>query len=129
MSENELAQIVFSEGMQLHRELGPGLLESIYEECLYRDLKAIGLSVSRQQKIPLIYKGEKLGTAFRADLIINDKLLIELKTVSTILDVHKAQTLSYLKLSNIKLGLLINFNSALFKNGVRRIINGSLYED
>lgn len=123
MTENELARIVYNSGMQLHRELGPGLLESVYEECLLFDLRKLGLNVERQKEIPVNYKGEVIEAAFRADLIINNKLLIELKSVAELNDIHLAQTITYLKLSKLKLGLLINFNVSLFKNGIKRVIN------
>ena len=126
MTENELAHIVFKTGMHVHKSLGPGLLESVYEECMYYDLQKLNLKVSRQQKIPIKYNGVTLQSILRADIIINDKLLLELKSVRELNDIHMAQTLTYLKMTDIKLGLLINFNETLFKHGVRRVINGYL---
>ena len=123
MTENELSRIVYHKGMELHKTLGPGLLEKVYEECLFRDLQKAGLNVVRQKSIPINYKGDIIDSAFRADLIINDKLLLELKSVSQLNDVHLAQTLTYLKMTNLKLALLINFNVVLFKTGIRRVIN------
>lgn len=122
MTENDLARIVYQKGMDLHKTLGPGLLEKVYEECLFRDLQKAGLNVVRQKSIPINYNGDIIESAFRADLIINDKLLLELKSVSQLNDVHVAQTLTYLKMTNLKLALLINFNVVLFKNGIRRVI-------
>ncbi|MFT6501703.1 MAG: GxxExxY protein [Crocinitomicaceae bacterium] len=109
--------------MKLHKALGPGLLEKVYEECLFKDLQKAGLSVVRQKSIPIKYNGDIIDAAFRADLIINDKLLLELKSVSQLNDVHMAQTITYLKMTNLKLALLINFNVVLFKDGIRRVIN------
>ncbi|MFT6923625.1 MAG: GxxExxY protein [Crocinitomicaceae bacterium] len=123
MTENELARIVYHKGMKLHKALGPGLLEKVYEECLFKDLQKAGLSVVRQKSIPIKYNGDIIDAAFRADLIINDKLLLELKSVSQLNDVHMAQTITYLKMTNLKLALLINFNVVLFKDGIRRVIN------
>ena len=114
MNENELARIVYKKGLSLHKTLGPGLLESVYEECLEYELKQAGLIVDRQRKIPIKYKGIELESGFRADLIINDKLLLELKSTKDIEPVHLAQTITYLKMSDIKLGFLINFNVSLF---------------
>ena len=126
MSENEISKIVFDLGMKVHRTLGPGLLESTYEECLYFELLKTGLKVERQKVLPVVYEGIQMETGYRIDLMIEDKLIIELKAVENITDLHLAQLLTYLKLSNCKLGLLINFNVALFKNGVKRVINGKL---
>jgi GxxExxY protein len=123
MTENDLARIVYQKGMELHKTLGPGLLEKVYEECLFRDLQKAGLNVVRQKSIPINYHGDTIDSAFCADLIINDKLLLELKSVSQLNDVHLAQTLTYLKMTNLKLALLINFNVVLFKTGIRRVIN------
>lgn len=123
MTENELSRIVFRKGLEVHRELGPGLLESVYEECLEYELKALGLDVKRQTSISIKYKDRSLDRGFIADLIVNDKILIELKAVKNIDPIHVAQVITYLKLTNIKLGLLLNFNVELFKNGVQRIAN------
>jgi GxxExxY protein len=123
MTENELSRIVYHKGMELHKTLGPGLLEKVYEECLFRDLQKAGLNVVRQKSIPINYKGDIIDSAFRADLIINDKLLLELKSVSQLNDVHLAQRLTYLKMTNLKLALLMNFNVDLFKTRIRRVIN------
>jgi GxxExxY protein len=123
MNENELARIVVDLGMKIHRVLGPGLLESVYEECLYYEIGKYDLSVEKQKAMPLIYEDVKLDTGYRIDLIVENKLVIEIKSVEALNDLHLAQTLTYLKLSNCKLGLLINFNTVLFKNGIRRVVN------
>ena len=126
MTENEITKIVFVKGLKIHRELGPGLLESVYEECLYYELINKGLAVERQKPISINYSGISLKNKFIADIIVENKLLIELKSVNELKEIHFAQTLTYLRLTKIKLGLLINFNESLFKSGVRRIINGQL---
>ena len=126
MNENELAKIVFELGLKVHKNLVPGLLESSYEECLYYEINKLGIKVEKQKALPLIYEEVKLDIGYRIDLIVENKLIIEIKSVEALLDIHMAQILTYLKLSNSKLGLLINFNSVLFKNGVKRVINGQL---
>lgn len=126
MTENEIAKQVFKLGLKVHRNLGPGLLESAYEACLYFELQESGLIVERQKSLPLIYEGLKLEAGYRIDLLVENKLIVEIKSVENLNDLHLAQILTYLKLSNCKLGLLINFNSTLFKSGVRRVINGFL---
>ncbi|WP_294677187.1 GxxExxY protein [uncultured Fluviicola sp.] len=122
MSENELSSIIIGAAIEVHTQLGPGLLESIYETCLYHELKEIGLKVERQVEVPLIYKNLFLETGLKLDLIVEDKVIIELKAVKEICDVHLAQTLTYLKLTNLKLGLLINFNETRLKHGLRRVV-------
>lgn len=124
MNENELSKIVFDTGLKVHKAPGPGLLESAYEACLYYELRKIGLLVEKQAELPLIYEDVKLDVSYRIDLFVERKLIIELKAVSELNDLHLAQVLTYLKLSECKLGLLINFNTLLFKNGVRRVVNG-----
>jgi GxxExxY protein len=123
MTENELSKIVFDLGLKVHKVLGPGLLESAYEECLYYEIKTYGLLVEKQKVLPLIYEDIKLRAGYRIDLLVEKKLIIEIKSVEALNDLHLAQTLTYLKLSSCKLGLLINFNTVLFKNGIRRIVN------
>ena len=125
-TENEIAKIVFESGLQIHKTLGPGLLESAYEECLYFDLVNAGLEVEKQKSLPLIYKEIKLDTGYRVDFFIENKVIIEIKSIEALHPIHTAQVLTYLKLSNCKLALLINFNVLLFKDGVKRIILGSL---
>ena len=126
MTENELASLVYRLGVKVHRELGPGLLESVYEECLCYELKKNNVQYVRQKTLPILYKGLHLESKLRLDLILEDKLIIEVKSVKNIESIHLAQTLTYLKLSECRLALLINFNTTLFKNGVRRVINGKL---
>ena len=125
-TENEIAKIVFESGLQIHKILGPGLLESAYEECLYFDLVNAGLEVEKQKSLPLIYKEIKLDAGYRVDFLIENKVIIEIKSIEALHPIHTAQVLTYLKLSNCKLALLINFNVSLFKDGVKRIILGSL---
>ena len=126
MNENELSKIVFELWLKVHKNLGPGLLESSYEECLFYEIYKLGIKVEKQKALPLIYEEVKLDIGYRIDLIVENKLIIEIKSAEALNDLHMAQILTYLKLSNCKLGLLINFNSVLFKNGVKRVINGQL---
>ena len=126
MSENEISKIFFELGLKIHKTLGPGLLENAYEECLFYEISKAGLFVERQKALPLIYEEIRLEVGYWVDLIIENKFIIEVKSVESLHDVHLAQLLTYLKLSNCKLGYLINFNTFLFKNGVKRVINGVL---
>ncbi len=126
MNENELAKITFNAGLKVHKALGAGLLESAYEECLFYELQQTGLLVEKQKALPIIYKDVKLDTGYRIDLLVEKKLVIEIKSVEALNDLHLAQILTYLKLSGCRLGLLINFNTILFKNGVKRVVNGLL---
>ena len=124
MELNQITELIIGASIDVHRQLGPGLLESAYRECLYYELtKIVGLSVKREIPMPIIYKEIKLEQGYRMDLLVEDKVVIELKTVDFLTDVHKAQLLTYLKLGNYKIGLLINFNETLLKNGIKRIIN------
>ena len=125
MTENEISKIVFESALKVHKVLGPGLLESAYEECLFYELKKSNLKVEKQKALPLIYEEVKLGVGYRIDMIIENKFIIEVKSVETLTDVHLAQLLTYLRLSDCRLGLLINFNVKLLKEGVRRVINGA----
>ncbi len=126
MSENDISKIVFESALKVHQTLGPGLLESAYEECLFYELKKYNLKVEKQKQLPLVYEEVKLDVGYRIDIIIEDKFIVEVKSVEALNYVHLAQLLTYLKLSNCKLGLLINFNVNLLKNGVKRVINGTL---
>ncbi len=126
MTENEISKIVFESALKVHKNLGPGLLESAYEECLFYELKKSNLIVEKQKALPLIYEEVKLDVGYRIDIIVENKFIIEVKSVEFLNEVHLAQVLTYLRLSNCKLGLLINFNVKLLKDGVRRIINGEL---
>ena len=121
--ENELSRIVFDAALTVHKVLGPGLLESAYEECLFYELSKTGLKIERQKPLPLVYKEVRMDIGYRLDLLFNQKVIIELKAVETITDVHLAQMLTYLKLSGCKLGMLINFNVAVIKNGVKRVVH------
>lgn len=123
MSENEISTIIFDCALNVHRSLGPGLLESAYEECLFYELKKNELHVEKQKALPLVYEEVKLEVGYRIDIIVENKVIIEIKAVEGLNDVHLAQVLTYLKLSNCKLGMLINFNVALIKNGIRRVAN------
>ena len=124
LSENQIAQIVVDAAFHIHKELGPGLLESVYEVVLARDLEKRGLEVIRQKVVPIIYDGINFDEGFRADIVVQDKLLIELKSLEEIAPVHKKQLLTYLRLTNKHLGLLINFGSSMIKNGIFRVANG-----
>lgn len=123
MTENELSKIVFDCTLKVHQNLGPGLLESAYEECLFYELKKTSLLVEKQKGLPLVYEEIRLDIGYRIDLLVENKLILEIKSVEALNDVHFAQLLTYLKLTDCKLGLLINFNVALIKNGIRRIVN------
>ncbi|NML58604.1 GxxExxY protein [Chryseobacterium cheonjiense] len=126
MNENEVSKVIFDAGLKVHRQLGAGLLESAYEECLYYELQKSGLLTEKQKPMPLIYDDIKLDIGYRIDLLVERKVVVEIKSVESLNEIHIAQVLTYLKLSNCKLGLLINFNSVLFKNGVKRLINGTI---
>jgi GxxExxY protein len=128
MTENEIAKIVFNEALKVHKELGPGIYESAYEECLFYELQKTGLKVEKQKPLPLIYKEVKMEVGYRVDIMIENKFIVEIKAVDKLSDVHLAQILTYLKLSKCKLGMLINFNVTLLKNGVKRVINGRLLQ-
>ncbi|NRD21555.1 GxxExxY protein [Winogradskyella eckloniae] len=123
MTENQISRIIVDLCYHIHVELGPGLLESVYEEILYTELKNEGLIVERQKPLPVIWRGKQLDLNFRTDLIVENKVIIEVKSVQEIHPVHPKQLLTYLKLSGLKLGLLINFNSPLIKTGITRIVN------
>ena len=126
MTENEISKIVFESALKVHKALGPGLLESAYEECLFYELKKYNVRVEKQKALPLIYEEVKLDVGYRIDIIIEDKFIVEVKSVETLNNVHLAQLLTYLRLSECKLWLLINFNVKLLKEGVRRVVNGVL---
>ena len=126
MTENEISQVAVDCAFKVHKTFGPGLLESAYEECLFFELKKSGLIVEKQKGLPLVYEFVKLDVGYRIDIIIENKFIIEIKSVETLNEVHLAQVLTYLKLLNCKLGLLINFNVKLIKDGMKRVINGKL---
>ena len=123
MNENEISKIIVNTSYNIHVELGPGLLESVYEEILYYELINQRLKVERQKAIPVIWKDNKMGIGFRADLIVENKVIIELKSVEMIAPVHPKQLLTYLRITGLRLGLLINFNEKLIKDGITRIVN------
>lgn len=127
MTENELATIAVNICYKIHTALGPGLLESVYEAAFAKELEKQNISYLRQPEIPVFYDGDELGIGFRADIIMGGKLLIELKSVEHLEKVHHKIVLTYLKLTEIKLGLLVNFNVPLIKEGIHRKINGELY--
>ena len=119
--ENKLATEVIGAAIKVHKYLGPGLLESAYQECLYYELKKSGLSVKKEQKLPLLYEDVELDCGYKLDLLVDNKLIVEVKAVAEINNIHLAQILTYLKLSECKLGLLINFNVPLVKDGIKRM--------
>jgi len=123
MKLNELTGYVIREAIEIHKILGPGLLESVYKECLYASLKDAGILVDREVAVPVIFKQQQLGCGFRIDLLVEKRLVIEIKSVEGLNDLHLAQVLTYLKLGNFNLGLLINFNVLFLKNGLRRVVN------
>ena len=123
MTENEIATIIVNRAYNIHVQLGPGLLESVYEEILCYELRQEGLFVERQKAIPLLWKGLKMNIGYRADLIVERKVIAEIKSVEAISPVHPKQLLTYLKIADKRLGLLINFNERLIKNGITRIVN------
>ncbi len=120
ISENEISKIIVDCALKVHRALGPGLLESAYEECLFYELTKRYLTVEKQKPLPLVYEED---AGYRVDLLVNKKVIVEIKSVENLTDVHLAQVLTYLKLSHCRLGLLINFNVALIKYGIRRVVN------
>lgn len=126
MIDNELSKKIIGAAIEVHKALGPGLLESAYQECLLFELKSKGLKVEKELSLPIVYKDIKLDHGYRIDLLVENKIVIELKTVEAFTDVHFAQILTYLKLGNYPLGLLINFHTKLLKNGIKRFINTSL---
>ena len=126
MTENEIGTILIGTCIDLHKKLGPGLLESVYEIILYHTLRKKGLKVQKQVPVPIVFEGLKFDEAFRADLVLENKVIVELKSIETVNNAHKKQLLTYLKLTNIKLGYLINFGEERLKDGITRTINGYL---
>ena len=124
MSENEISKIIVDVSYKIHTKLGPGLLESVYEAILFHELVKRGLSVERQKPIPVVWENVFLDIGFRSDLIVEDKVIVEIKSVEQVSRVHPKQLLTYLRITKLKLGLLINFNEALIKNGITRVANG-----
>lgn len=128
MNENEIGTVIVNAAVQLHRTLGPGLLESVYEKTLARRLETAGLRVERQVKVPIQFEGEEFDEGFRADLIVDGRVILELKSVEKVSPAHKKQLLTYLKLTGMKLGYLLNFGEEFMKNGITRTINGYIDE-
>jgi GxxExxY protein len=126
MSENEIAKQILDSAFLVHTKLGPGLLESVYEVIMAYELKKRGLAAERQKPMPIIYDNVRFDEAFRSDIVVNGKVIAELKSVEALLPIHAKQLLTQLRLSGLKLGLLINFGEAHLKNGIKRIINGQL---
>ncbi|MFZ3383615.1 MAG: GxxExxY protein [Candidatus Methanoperedens sp.] len=124
MDENELSNKIVGAAIEVHRTLGPGLLESTYEGCLCHELALNQIPFERQALLPVIYKGIRLDCGYRVDIIVDNKVILELKSVAEVQPIHKAQLLTYLKLSGIKLGLLLNFNVLLMKDGINRFVKG-----
>ena len=126
MNENEIGNIIVDTAVTVHKEVGPGLLETVYEVILAHELESRGLSVDRQVSIPIEYHGIEFDEGFRADILVENKVIIELKSVESVSRAHKKQVLTYLRLSGLKLGYLLNFGQALMKEGISRIINGTI---
>lgn len=123
IKENELSKIIIGCAIKVHKHLGPGLLESAYQECLYYELLQAGLTVIKEKPMPIVYKEVKLNHGYRIDLLVENKVVVELKTVERFTDVHTAQVLTYLRLGDFRLGILLNFDVTVLKNGIKRIIN------
>jgi len=123
MTENQISKIIVDKCFQIHKTLGPGLLESVYEEILFYELTKENLNCKRQRGMPVIYKNIKMDLGFRADIVVENKVIIEIKSVEALAPVHFKQLLTYLKITDLKLGILVNFNEALIKNGLKRIVN------
>ncbi len=122
MSENEISKIILDNAFKVHSALGPGLLENVYKSCLALELKEAGLKVETEKSMPLIYKSIQLDCGYRIDILVNEKVIIELKTVEALSDIHAAQILTYMRLAGCKLGLLLNFNTKSLKDGIKRFI-------
>jgi GxxExxY protein len=129
MSENEISKKIIGLAIEVHKALGPGLLESAYKECLAYKLEESQLFIQKEKPMPLVFEGVHLECGYRIDILVENKVVIEVKSVDALNDIHLAQTLTYLKLGNFKLGLLINFNVVLLKHGIKRVINGNLQEN
>jgi len=123
MNENDISYKIIGAAIELHKNIGPGLLESVYENALAYDLREIGFDVKQQYPMPFVYKEVKMDVGYRLDLLVDNKVVVEIKSIENLAPVHYAQTLTYLKLSGLKLGLLINFNSKFLKDNIHRIVN------
>lgn len=124
MTENQIITQILDAAFKVHSALGPGLLEKAYEVCLIYELKKMGLKVESQKPLPLIYDGQEMGVDYKLDLLVEGKVLVELKTVDAFHDLHTAQVITYLRLSNLKYGLLLNFKAMRMKEGIKRVVNG-----
>ncbi len=124
MTYNELSSKIIGAAIEVHREMGPGLLESVYEECLVHVLREMGLRVETQVQVPILFRGRPLGTPLRLDVLVEGRVIVEVKAVENVVDIFMVKTLSYLRLSNRKLGLVINFHEVRLKDGIRRVVNG-----
>ncbi len=123
MFENDIAKKVIDLSFKIHKNLGPGLLENVYQNCLVYELQKLGYRVEKEKALPVIYETIKMECGYRVDILIENRVVIEVKSTSSLLDIHLAQLLTYLKIGKFKLGLLINFNSPLLKDGIKRVIN------
>lgn len=123
MNENEISSLILKQAFKIHSELGAGLLESVYKECLAYELQKINLTVEKERAFPLVYDEIKFECGFRADLVVNNKVIVEIKCVDALIDVHKAQLLTYLRFSGCRLGLLLNFKMPHLRDGIRRVVN------
>lgn len=124
MSENEISKMLVDIFLKVHRALGPGLLESVYEEAICYELSEAAINFKRQQGIAVMYEGVKMDLGFRADIVVENKVIVELKSVETLAPVHHKTLLTYLRLTNMRLGLLVNFNVELIRDGIKRVVNG-----
>lgn len=122
--ENQLSELIIGAAIEVHRNLGPGLLESVYEECLAREMAERGVSWARQAQLPVVYKGKDIGCGYRLDFLVENLVIVELKAVEEVLPIHRSQVLTYLRLSGKWLGLLINFNERRLTDGITRLVNG-----
>ena len=122
LNVNKTTEAIIGAAIEVHRHLGPGLLESAYEECLFQELKLRKIPLKRQYPLPISYKGTDLDCGYRIDLLVNDEVVVELKTVENLLPIHEAQTLTYMKLGGWHVGLLLNFNVPILKNGIKRLV-------
>ncbi len=129
MEINQITEIIIGKAIQVHRNLGPGLLENAYKECLYYELTEAGLNVEKEKAMPLVYQSVKLECGYRVDLFVENQIIVELKAVEFLNDVHLAQTLTYLKVANRQTGLLINFNVAKLTDGIKRVYNKYYFKE
>lgn len=126
MTENEISGLIIGCAIEVHSALGPGLLESAYQHCLYHKIEKLGLHIVKEKPIPIVFEDVQLECGYRIDLLVENKVIVEIKSVEALTDIHLAQTLTYLKLGDYKLGILLNFNVTLLRHGIKRIINGHL---